>query len=177
LRVVSTTPFIASPDVQDKQFASAAVNIRSQVGSQALDLVHVLRLSPGIKKGSYACGRRVGGGIQSTGRVSNGVNVVQCRSDAADAASRYTCPGGRNTSADATGASAARLTRPGGTSAASWCPTALSVATTWPAASIATYATVRLTITPRRASPEPQNVATSALHTHVMQIAKWPRTS
>jgi len=130
LCVYSTTPYITSPNVRGKQFASVTINIPSQAGSQALVLEHVLRLSSGIKYGSHAGGRRVGGGIQSRGSVANGVNVVHCRSDAAGAAARCKCPGGSNTAADATGAAAARCRCPGGSSAARWCPTALSVATT-----------------------------------------------
>jgi len=130
LRVYSTTTYVTSPNVRGKLFASVIIHILSQVCSQALVLVHVLRLSPGIKNGSHAGCRRVGGGIQSRGRVANGVNVVHCRSDAADAAVRCKCPGGSNTVADATGVAAARCKCPGGSSAASLCPTALFIATT-----------------------------------------------
>jgi len=104
----SITLFITSPNVRGKQFASVTINIRSQVGSQALVPLHVLRFSPGIKNGSHAGGRREGGGIQSRGRFAYGVNVVHCRSDAADATARCRSHGGSNAAADATGAAAAR---------------------------------------------------------------------
>jgi len=81
-------PCITSPNVRGKQFASVTIRFRSQVGSQSLVLLHVLHLSPGIKNGSHAGGRRVGDGIQSRGPVADGVNVVHCRSDAADATTR-----------------------------------------------------------------------------------------
>jgi len=71
----------------------------------------------------------VGDGIQSRGRVADGVNVVHYRSDAADATARCWSPGGSNNTADATGAAAARCKCPGGSNAASWCLTALSFPT------------------------------------------------
>jgi len=125
LRAFSTTPYITSPNVRGKQFASVTINIRSQVGSQALILMHVLRLSPGINNGSHAGGRRAGGRIKSRGRVSNRVNAFHCRRNAADATASCRSPCGSNTATCAGGVGGGIAA-----SAASWCPTALSVATT-----------------------------------------------
>jgi len=129
LRVYSTTPYITSFNVQGKQFASVAINVRGQGSSQGLVLLHFLRFSPSIKNGSHAVGRRVGDRIESRGRVADGVNVVYCCSDAADATARCWSPGGSNNTADATGAAAARCKCPGGSNAARWCPNALSFPT------------------------------------------------
>jgi len=127
--VYSTTPYITSPNGRGKQFASVAINVRSQVGSQALVLLHILRLSPTIRNGSHARGRRVGDELKSRGRVADGVNVVHCRSDAADASARCWSPGGSNNNTDTINAAAARCKCRAGSNAASWCPTALSFPT------------------------------------------------
>jgi len=80
--VYSITPDITSPHVRGNQFASVTINVCNQVRSQSLVLLHVLCLSQGVKIGSHAGGRRMGGGIQSRVRVSHGVDVLHCRSDA-----------------------------------------------------------------------------------------------